>query len=168
MCPTRTHFYTSKFCLHSKISRRNLPYTGKFREFRNSRRIRDFASIPGSKCALHGRIWGFSEVYLRKRVSHSRIRFTRESAEICPTRAHFGFKNEAKLHFWRFCAYAQIFKIWLQNFWNIDEIEAELVQQWCSISPTLLNFRVFRNFEMNRSYQLEIEYRKGIDPPSDF
>ena len=170
--------FTSKCALHGHISRlRNPPYTGGFRRTRNlaySAKFRDEicptrANFVNSDLNSVNSKFDFTE-------------FT-SWGEMCPTRAHFevflarvarkfalanlrlarkhpkcvlhGYISASKwseASFWR-SSQKVSFKFWFQNFWNIDEIEAELVQQWYSISPTLLNFRIFRKFDLNRKIQ---------------
>ena len=64
----------------------------------------------------------------RPRARRVKISHAREPSEMCPTRAHFGFKMKLSFILSRaFSRAKKLFKFWLQNFWNIDEIEAELV-----------------------------------------
>ena len=94
------------------------------------------------------------------------FRGMREPAEICPTRA-FRLQKEVNLHFWRSFAHRTKFQILTSEFLKYWRIEAELVQQWYSISPTLLTFEffeiwVFPNFEK----RFKIKYRKvELIPP---
>ena len=144
-------FFDSKCALHGHISRNSHLNAGEFKNWilANSKSLNSRVEMCPTRAHF--------EVSTRARKANfslSRIRgLTRERVEMCPCRAHFGFKNEAKLQFWSFIFETEVSKMKLQilnsEFLKYLWIETELVQQWCSISPTLLNFRIFRKFDFS-------------------
>ena len=163
MCPTRIHFESLKIAYTAIFfESRNFAYTAKFRDEICPTRANFENSVLNSD---EFKIWFRSEI-LRVEMCPTRTHFealTRASdsrilrvkfaltkfvlaraARNVPYTGTFQLQMKQCFIFEAFAR--ECFKFWLQNFWNIDEIEAELVQQWCSISSTLLKFRIFRNW----------------------
>ena len=96
------------------------------------------------------------------------------NVNFCNSRLARTVRNVSCADTFRLCDFvseiARIFalrKIQILNseFWHIDEIEAELVQQWCSISPTLLNFRNFKNWILTNSNRNWMPRKGELIPP---
>ena len=112
-------FRDSKFDLVVRFRPRKMPYTAIFEDSKCAlhghisriwiQRIQKLNLLEfESKCVLHGYISGpDSREKCEFRIREILFAGVRKSAEMCPTRAHFGFKNEAKLHFLNDFAHAQ-------------------------------------------------------------
>ena len=123
----RVHSNSIRVNLNFRV--RNMSYTGTFRgSFSRDKRIKSAfvkaKSRTRAKCVLHGYI-SASKYVLHGCISDSKI-WNRAS--------NFWIR---RIHFCEFCEIQSLNPIILKYWW----IEAELKQQWCSISSTLLNFR---------------------------
>ena len=112
--------------------------------------------IRHSKCALHGHI---SRILLARKASknsHSRKFWPRARTKPkCARVGHISASKWSKASFWILTS--EFLKYW-RNWSRIGAKVVEITNNCCSISPTLLNFWIFRNFE--------IECRKGeLTPP---
>ena len=124
----------------SNLSRIHL-YTRQIRgKFAPVTKIADGGEIPRNP-PLH------EADFEESRVSGRTGRACRVDPEICPARVNFIKNSHANFFEIVFSFANAIFRI-LKYRW----IETELVQRWYSISPTLLNFRIFRNLKISEIF----------------
>ena len=183
ICPTRIYFEASKFCLHGKISNRNMSCTDTFRglEFW---RIQDSISKFSSKSPLHEVISRKSRISDSIRVKSLEFASTRDEFEErrkarngsrVPVRArnlpYTGkFRQKFALRIFDSeksqCDFSEFQNSEIQNF--------EILVNWGRIGVTMVlnfaNFRIFRNLNENSNFErgFEIERRKGNIDPSNF